>query len=71
VALNVHLFQHHLLKRLLLPLNGLFFVKYICKGPFLSSMISGFSQGYHISVMVAIREVSKLGSVSYVAVFQH
>jgi hypothetical protein len=54
-----------LVERFVLLLNGLFFVKYISVALFLSSMIKGFSQEYlHISVMVAIFEVSDLGSDS-------
>jgi hypothetical protein len=66
---NVHLFQHYLLKRFILLLSGLFFVKYISVALFRSSMIKGFSQEYlHISVMVAIFEVSDLGSDSCLTV---
>jgi hypothetical protein len=62
---NVHMFQHHLLKRFILLLNGLFFFKYISLSLFLSSMIKGFSQEYfHISFIVAIFEVSGLVSDS-------
>jgi hypothetical protein len=62
---NVHLFQHHLLIRFVLLLNGLFFAKYISVALFLSYMIKGFSQeDLHISVIVAIFEVSDLGSDS-------